>query len=333
MNLVFAAPHGLSMVSIFYLDHKPCARYFEIRPSSINAKMLLESTLKGIALLTFLGSNKSQLSFVSPKDCANLLMYPHQATQCDRGSWVWLRHGGRYHNNLGFVMGMDGDNAKSIWVPRIPLDGNFRPHPPAALFDHDAIKDVKGTRAVRHGRGFYKFCGKTYTQDGFLLQSVNRLYLDIIGVLPSEKELAFFSQSHDREVLQAVQAVQSRVDYNVFDKVRVHSGPLQGTLAHVVSIKDADVVTMETLLETIVIDVSQEDICRAFSCGDTVTVIRGEYQGEEGFIIDVHGTLVTLYIARFSSARRESCNQFKIEARYFSLQNITILFDFHDLGE
>jgi hypothetical protein len=277
MNLAFAVPHGSSMVSIFYLDHEPCAIYFEIQPSSIDAKMLLESTLKGIMPVTFLGSNKSQLSFVSPKDCANLLMCLHQATQCDCGSWVRLRCGGRYHNDLGFVMGMDGDNTELIWVPRIPLDGNFRPCPPAALFDHDAIKDAKGTRAVRHSCGFYKFRGKTYTPYGFLLQFVDRLYLDVIGVLPSEKELAFFSQLHDREVLQALQAVQSRVDYNVFDRVHVHSGPLQGTLACVVSIKDADVVTMETLLETIVIDVSQEDIHRAFSCGDTVTIIRGEY--------------------------------------------------------
>jgi ribosomal protein L24 len=299
MDLSFAAPHDSPVISIFHRDHEPCAVYFEIRPSGIDAKMLLESILKGIAPVTFLGSNKSRLSFVSPKDRANLLMCPHQATQCDRGSWVRLRRGGRYHNDLGFVMRMDGDNAETIWVPRIPLDSNFRSRPPTALFDHDAIKDVKGTRAVRHCHGFYKFQGKTYTQDGFLSQSVDRLYLDVISVLPSEKELAFFSRSHNREVLQAVQAARSRVDYNVFDRVRVHSGPLQGTLAHVVSIKDADVVTIETLLETVVIDVSRENIRKAFSCGDLVTVIQGEYQGEEGFIIDVHGTLVTLYIARF----------------------------------
>jgi transcription elongation factor len=75
----------------------------------------------------------------------------------------------------------------------------------------------------------------------------------------------------------------------------VYSGPFQGTVGCVVSINDADIVQIETLLDNVLIEVPCQNIQRAFSCGDLVAIVCGEFQGREGFITDIYGAATTLY--------------------------------------
>lgn len=75
----------------------------------------------------------------------------------------------------------------------------------------------------------------------------------------------------------------------------VHSGQLQGTLAHIISIDNSETAQIETSDDNLLVEVPLRDIRRAFTCGDYVKIICGEHQGREGFITEVYGELVTLY--------------------------------------
>jgi transcription elongation factor len=102
--------------------------------------------------------------------------------------------------------------------------------------------------------------------------------LDDIAIQPNEKELALFQKSNDVLIQNAVKAAQSNVQFELFDRVHVYSGPLQGTVGHVVSIDDADIVQIETLLDNVLIEVPRQNIQRAFSCGNLVAVVCGNFK-------------------------------------------------------
>jgi hypothetical protein len=71
---------------------------------------------------------------------------------------------------------------------------------------------------------------------------------------------------------------------------------LQGTLGRIISIDNTETAQIETSDDHLLVEVLQRHLRRAFSCGDYVMIISGEHQGREGFITELYGELVTLYM-------------------------------------
>jgi hypothetical protein len=201
MEAASAGSSSFPVLSVFYRDHQPGAIYIEIRRSTVDARLLLGAFLKGIAPVSFLGSNKSCLTFVTLEDRVGILMPSSASRTFKLGSWVRLRRGGHYHHDLGFVTDVHEDAAEAIFIPRLSLNPDSRGRPPQALFDPNIIKDSLGTRAVRcRNCGLYRFHGKTFTPDGFWMQVFKTMDLDDVNVLPKEKELVFFDESSKVDV-------------------------------------------------------------------------------------------------------------------------------------
>jgi hypothetical protein len=148
MNKVIVETSNNPLVSVFYRDHDPGALYFEVRPSVPGAQASLDLLLNHVALVCFLGSNKSCLTFVPLDHHVALLCPSSQWPVCETGSWVRLTRGGHHHNDLGFVTCTDGDIVETMFVPRVSLKPGTRGRPPLSLFDHGAVKDVYGSKSV-----------------------------------------------------------------------------------------------------------------------------------------------------------------------------------------
>jgi hypothetical protein len=74
MEAASAGSSGFPVLSVFYCDHQPSAIYIEIHRYMVDARLLLGAFLKGIALVSFLGSTKSCLTFVRLEDHVKILM-------------------------------------------------------------------------------------------------------------------------------------------------------------------------------------------------------------------------------------------------------------------
>ena len=173
----------------------------------------------------------------------------------------------------------------------LPLVGD---HPKLSLIP--TVKDSQGVRTVRRNRDLYKFHGKTFTSDGFEIKTFRTSDLDDVDVLPKEKELVFFDESDNEDVQHAIRVVRSNVQFGVSDKVLICLGVLQGTLGCIISIDNTETAQIETFEDHLLVEMPQRHLRRAFSCGDYVTIISGEHQGRGGFITELNGELVTLYM-------------------------------------
>jgi hypothetical protein len=148
MNKVLAGTSNDPLVSVFYRDHDPGGLYFEVHPSVLRAQPSLVLLLNHVTHVSFLGSNKSCLTFVPLNDCVALLRPSNQWSVCETSSWVHLAQGSHHHNDLGFVICVDGDTVETLFIPQISLNPGTGGRPPLSLFNYGAVKDVHGSKSV-----------------------------------------------------------------------------------------------------------------------------------------------------------------------------------------
>jgi transcription antitermination factor NusG len=140
------------------------------------------------------------------------------------------------------------------------------------------------------------FHGITFTSDRVGIKAFRTSDLGDVDVLPKEKELVFFDESGDEDVQCAIRVIQSNVQFGVSNKVLICLGVLQGTLGCIISIDNMEMAQIKTSKDHLLVEVPQRHLRRAFSCSDYVTIISGEHQGCEGFITELYGELVMLYM-------------------------------------
>jgi transcription elongation factor SPT5 len=217
------------------------------------------------------------------------------------GSWVRIKHSRRYKHDLGFVFDVDQPSCEATVyvVPRIHLHGkrrrSERERPPPCLFDPQAVRQTHGDDALKKRNQVWLFKGDIY-KDGLAELSIHLIGLSNNSVNPTRRELHQFQCSQNQRVVQAVAALNTTLDLRIDDWVEVIAGQHKGLFGHVRDLREDNTVTIE-VAETVMpsLDIGRWEICRLFKKGHYVQVLASEYEGKEGFIVDLDKSNATIY--------------------------------------
>lgn len=229
-------------------------------------------------------------------------------------TWVRLRRGGIYKDDLAFVQQVDDEEyAYILLIPRLFALGDVnrsltkrkrfsRPHP--ALFDHHAVinsapnyeeLDSKPSALPKQiSQDIWQFDGETFWH-GLCRRKVALRSLNLAPVEPSVEELLLWMECPVEEVKNSIATVKRRLDSKrkleiwPNDQVAVEATGFIGT---VLQVDDSDAINTSSSMVAVQAPLTGHvewhagsDLRKHIVPGDYVSVAFGEHSGLSGWVV------------------------------------------------
>ncbi len=257
---------GTGVLSAFAWDEIKGAVYVEA-----TSPVAVHTILQGIGRV--IHSSAGPCIDLVPLDERMPLLKLAVSTPIQKMSWVRIKRGGKYRNHLAFVKSID----LRLWTAHVLLA-------PGAWLGGKRKK--KRFVLVEDANANTQLLEQEFSLEDLSDSSVNA----------TQSELDSFTRCDDELVLRALSAGVVTLKWG--DKIRVLKGSLQGLEGMITDIHDHTLtfapLTMSTATPSS-IETSTFDVCKKFELGDYVQVMYGIHCGQEGFILEIDNSEVTIY--------------------------------------
>lgn len=232
-------------------------------------------------------------------------------------SWVRIRRGGKYKNDLGLVCGVKSDTRIHTvkLVPRIHLDRKRKreartsKRPPLALFDPEQVKEIFGSQAVkeesdpkavqpsdpedlRETAKVWKFRGTKY-KNGLTEVAFPHSCLAPADNNINQTEFNLFAATEDSDV---VDALHNQIVLKIGDRIQVSIGEYRGVSGRLADIREDGTILLQPEGTDHGVELLMSDVRKYFKLGDSVHVTHGVHIGKYGHIISIEdGDIIAVY--------------------------------------